>query len=70
MTNRTAGYQEAPDPGDLEGWRQAIAQGRLPTFRLEAIAAALQDLGPLADHKVRNPLANHLSNAMVSMGTE
>jgi hypothetical protein len=52
--------QQAPDPNDLEAWRRAITQGRLSTFRLEAIVAALQDLGPLAGKVVRNALAKHL----------
>jgi hypothetical protein len=56
--------QQPPEPTDLEGWRQAIHQRLLPTFRLEALVAAIQDLGPLADSKVRNPLAKHLSDAM------
>jgi hypothetical protein len=56
-----------PASTDLEGWRKAINDRLLPTFRLEAIAAALQDLGPLADSKVRNPLAKHLSDAMTKI---
>src|SRR5271166_5177800 len=62
--DQTPRPQQAPEPTDLEGWRQAIRQGLLPTFRLEALVAAIQDLGPLADSKVRNPLAKHLSDAM------
>jgi uncharacterized protein YdaT len=59
--------QKAPKPTDLEGWRQAISQGLLATFRLEDIVAAIQDLGPLADSNIRNPLARHLSNAMTRL---
>src|SRR5271165_3401672 len=62
--DQTPRPQQAPEPTDLEGWRQAIRQGLLPTFRLEALVAAIQDLGPLADSKVRNPLAKQLSDAM------
>jgi hypothetical protein len=62
--DQTPRRQQAPQPSDLEGWRQAISQGLLPTFRLEALVAAIQDLGPLADSKVRNPLAKHLSDAI------
>lgn len=51
-----------PDSTDLEGWRGAINAGLLSKFRMEAIVAALQDLGPLADQSVRNPLARHLSD--------
>src|ERR1700692_2360908 len=37
-------YQRAPESTDLEGWRKAINERSLPTFRLEAIVAAIQDL--------------------------
>src|SRR6266436_1499343 len=65
--DRTPRTQEAPEPHDLDGWRQSIIQVSLPPFLLEAILAALQDLGPLADPKVRNPLAKHLSDAMTHL---
>jgi hypothetical protein len=60
---------EKPPPGstDLDGWRQAIDDGRLSTFRLEALVAALQDLGLTTDSKVRNALAKHLSDATLKM---
>src|ERR1700727_976629 len=54
---------EPPDPTDLVGWGQAIASGRLRHMRLEAMVAAIQDLGPLADKRVLNPLAARLSDA-------
>jgi hypothetical protein len=60
-------HQQAPNPTDLEGWQQAISQGLLAKFRLEAIVAAIQDLGPLADSKVLNPLIKHLSDAMTKL---
>jgi hypothetical protein len=65
--DQTSRQQQAPEPTDLEGWRQAIRQRQLPTFRLETLVAALQDLGPLVDPTVRNPLANHLSNAIIRL---
>ncbi len=65
--NQTPRPRQAPEPTDLEGWRQAISQGLLSIFRLEAIVAAIQDLGPVADLRVRNPLAKHLSNAMIRL---
>lgn len=55
-----------PDPNDLEGWRQAIADSRLKSFRLESIAAAFQDLG-CADMSVHNTLTRHLSDALTRM---
>jgi hypothetical protein len=60
---------EKPPPAstDLDGWRQAIADGRLSTFRLETLVAALQDLGSTTDSKVRNALAKHLSDATMKM---
>jgi hypothetical protein len=51
---------------DLGGWQQAIADNRLKTFRLEAIAAAFQDLGQ-RDIQVRNALAKHLSDSILRM---
>jgi hypothetical protein len=56
----------SPPSNDLEGWRQAIAGGRLRKFRLETIAAAFQDLGD-TDQRVREQLAQHLSNAIIGM---
>lgn len=61
------GGKPPPDSTDLDGWRQAIAEGRLPTFRLEALVAAIQDLGPLTDGRVRNALAKHLSDSMIKI---
>lgn len=57
---------DPPPSTDLEGWRQAIAGGRLRKFRLEMIAAAFQDLGE-TDQRVREDLAKHLSGAIVGM---
>jgi DNA-directed RNA polymerase specialized sigma24 family protein len=58
---------DTPPPStDLEGWRQAIAEGRLPNLRLESIAAAFQDLGE-SDQRVREQLAQHLSQAVIKM---
>ena len=55
-----------PSSTDLEGWRQAIAGGHLRKFRLESIAAAFQDLAD-TDQRVREQLAQHLSNAIIGM---
>jgi DNA-directed RNA polymerase specialized sigma24 family protein len=57
---------DPPPSTDLEGWREAIAEGRLRKFRLEAIAAAFQDLGE-RDQRVRQDLIRHLSNAIIGM---
>jgi hypothetical protein len=62
---KTSGGKPPPST-DLEGWRQAIANGRLTTFRLEHIAAAFQDLGP-ADRRVYDALTRHLSGAIMGM---
>ncbi len=61
------GEDPPPKSTDLEGWGQAIADRRLGTFRLEAIVAAIQDLGPTVDKNVRNALAKHLSDSMIGM---
>lgn len=58
--------EKSPPSTDLDGWRQAIAEGRLKTFRLEHIAAAFQDLGP-EDRTVYERLAKHLSGAITGM---
>jgi hypothetical protein len=63
----TLGEKPPPESTDLDGWRQAITDGRLSTFRLEALVAALQDLGSTTDPKVRNALAKHLSDATMKM---
>jgi len=65
--NIEPGEKLPPDSTDLEGWRQAIAEGRLYSFRLEALVAAIQDLGPTTDGKVRNALAKRLSDAMIKI---
>ncbi|KRR12299.1 hypothetical protein CQ12_39755 [Bradyrhizobium jicamae] len=57
---------DPPPSTDLEGWREAIAEGRLGKFRLGAIAAAFQDLGE-ADKRVRQDLMKHLSGAIIGM---
>jgi len=48
-----------PKPTDLDGWRRAIADGSYRAFRMEAVVAAIQDLGPNADEAVINSLALH-----------
>jgi hypothetical protein len=64
MDQRT-GEDPAPKSSDLEGWRQAVVQGRLTAFKLEAITAAFQDLAAEHDTEVQNGLAKHLSAAVV-----
>lgn len=49
-------------PTDVEEWCRAIAEGRLPDIRREALVAAIQDLGAYADSKVLNPLLRELSD--------
>lgn len=60
------GEDTPPKPTDLVGWRQAIATDRLRVFRLEALAAAFQDLGN-RDTQVQHALAKHLSDAILHM---
>lgn len=57
---------DPPPSTDLEGWREAIAGGRLRKVRLETIAAAFQDLGE-TDLRVREDLTKHLSGAIIGM---
>jgi hypothetical protein len=63
MDTSIAGEEPPPDPLDLAGWQHAVADGRFRRFRLEAVVAAIQDLGPLTDKKVLHPLLKHLSDA-------
>jgi RNA polymerase sigma factor (sigma-70 family) len=57
---------EDPPPcsTDLEGWRQAVTDGRFRDFKMEAIIAAIQDLGPNTDTSVLNPLVLHASDTI------
>jgi hypothetical protein len=55
-----------PPYTDLEGWRQAIADGRLRKLRPESIAAAFQELGE-QDLRVREQLAQHLSGTIIGI---
>ncbi|TSA02995.1 MAG: sigma-70 family RNA polymerase sigma factor [Planctomycetaceae bacterium] len=54
-----------PHPADLEGWRQAISDGRLRAFRMEAVIGAIQVLGPNADKSVINAIVLHASEAIL-----
>jgi hypothetical protein len=65
--NAMPGEKPPPKSTDLDGWRQAIASASLPSFRLEAIVAAIQDLGPSNEGTVRNALAKHLSDSIIKM---
>jgi hypothetical protein len=60
------GDASPPKSTDLDGWRQAIADGCLKAFKLEAIAAAFQDLGQ-RDTRVQSALAKHLSDSILHM---
>jgi hypothetical protein len=59
------GEKPPPDSTDLDGWREVIAENRLGTLKLETLVAALQDLGPLADKRIRNLLGKKISDSMV-----
>lgn len=56
---------DPPDSTDLEGWRLAVNEDRHRTYPLESIVAAIQDLGLCTDKAVLNPLAKHLSDALL-----
>ncbi len=61
----TTGNASPPRSTDLEGWRRAVTEGLLDSFRLEETVAAIQDLGPCTDQDVLNPLAKHVSDALL-----
>lgn len=56
-----------PSSTDLEYWRKAIKENRLRDYKLEVLVATLQDLGPEADRRVREPLAFRISDALMKM---
>jgi len=60
------GEEMPPKSTDLKGWRQAIATDRLKIFRLEALAAAFQDLGD-RDPQVQHALTKHLSDSILHL---
>jgi hypothetical protein len=60
------GEEVPPKSTDLSGWRQAIVADRLKLFRLEALAAAFQDLGN-CDPQVQHALAKHLSDSILRL---
>lgn len=65
MDNKT-GEEPSPKSNDLDGWRQAIADNRLRSFRLEEITAAFQDLGA-QDKGVQNALAKYLNDTILGI---
>ena len=54
-----------PDSNDVEGWRLAVKEDRLSKFPLEAIVAAIQDLGVDSDVLLIDALALYLSNKVM-----
>jgi RNA polymerase sigma factor (sigma-70 family) len=65
MMDTETGEEPPPRSTDLEGWRQAVANGRFREFKAEAIVAAIQDLGPTTDKIILNPLVLHVSLAIM-----
>jgi hypothetical protein len=65
MDNRI-GEECSPKSNDLDGWRQAIADNRLRSFKLEEIAAAFQDLGS-RDKSVQHALAQYLNDSVLGI---
>ncbi len=61
------GRKPPPASTDLDGWREAIADGSMAGFRAEALVAAIQDLGPSADANVRRAIARRLSDSILRM---
>jgi hypothetical protein len=43
--NRPTDEDPPPNSTDLDAWRQAVTDGRYKQYRLEAVVAAIQDLG-------------------------
>lgn len=62
--DQVPGRKPPPASTDADRWRDAIADGSVATFRVEALVAAFQDLGPSAD-AVRKAIAKQLSDRML-----
>ncbi|MDI5925222.1 hypothetical protein QBK93_11095 [Rhizobium leguminosarum] len=63
----TVSRDPPPPSRDIEAWREAVAQGYHRGYKLEVLVAALQDLGPSADKRVREALASRLSDAIMGL---
>lgn len=61
------GEEPPPQSTDLAAWQRVVTDGRHVQFPLEAIVAAIQDLGPNTDKTVRNALAKCLSDRVYSI---
>jgi DNA-directed RNA polymerase specialized sigma24 family protein len=57
--------EEPPSPSDLEGWRGAVASGRLRRLRPEDIVAAIQYIGPNGDQRLLAALITHVSDELL-----
>jgi DNA-directed RNA polymerase specialized sigma24 family protein len=57
--------EEPPSPSDLEGWRGAVASGRLRRLRPEDIVAAIQCIGPNGDQRLLAALITHISDELL-----
>jgi DNA-directed RNA polymerase specialized sigma24 family protein len=57
----------SPDSADLDGWRLAISDGSFRRFKMEAVIAAIQDLGPKTDKAVMNPLVLYVSDTILGI---
>nr|WP_298681670.1 helix-turn-helix domain-containing protein [uncultured Dongia sp.] len=53
------------DPADLEEWRRHVKDGSYKQASHQSLVAAVQDLGPLADARVLNPLMLEISDRMM-----
>lgn len=56
-----------PESTDLEGWRRAIRNGCHGEFPMEAVVAAIQDLGPNADGEVISALVLLASDTILEI---
>ena len=53
---------------DLEqSWRRIISEESLGDQRIEAVVAAVQDLGPYADPRILNPLILHIADELTKL---
>ncbi len=65
--NAKVGEEPPHQSTDLAAWQRVVADGRHTQYPLEAIVAAIQDLGPNTDKTVRNALAKYLSDRIYSL---
>lgn len=61
----SAKTDEPPSSANVQGWRDAVAAGRLNSLRPEDIIAAIHLIGPTGDQRLLTSLLGYISDLMV-----